>query len=63
VERVRDLPEQVHTLIVPELNIGRVVHEVERAAAGRKKVLSLPKLGGTLHTPGEILEAIERGKR
>jgi 2-oxoglutarate ferredoxin oxidoreductase subunit alpha len=57
---MRDLPEQVHTLIVPELNIGRVVHEVEHATAGRREVLSLPKLGGLLHTPGEILEAIER---
>jgi len=63
VERIRDLPEQVHTLIVPELNVGRVVHEVEHATAGRKEVLSLPKLGGLLHTPGEILEAIERRNR
>ena len=63
VERIRALPDRVHTLIVPELNMGRVVHEVEYAAAGRKEVLSLPKLGGLLHTPGEILDAVERGNR
>jgi 2-oxoglutarate/2-oxoacid ferredoxin oxidoreductase subunit alpha len=63
VERIRDLPGQVHTLIVPELNIGRVAHEVEHATGGRKEVLSLPKLGGLLHTPGEILEAMERRSR
>jgi len=44
---------------VPELNIGRVVYEVEHAAPGRKKVLSLPKLGGSSIHPEEILEAIE----
>ena len=63
VERIRALPDRVHTLIVPELNAGRVVHEVEYAVSGRKEVLSLPKLGGLLHTPGEILEAIEARTR
>jgi 2-oxoglutarate ferredoxin oxidoreductase subunit alpha len=62
LERIRALPGRVHTLIVPELNVGRVVHEVEHAAPGRK-VVSLPKLGGGLHTPGEILDAIERRGR
>ena len=62
-ERIRALPDQVHTLIVPELNVGRVIHEVEHATAGRKEAVSLPKLGGLLHTPGEILEAIEKRKR
>ena len=62
LERIRALPGQVRTLIVPELNVGRVVHEVEHAVAGRE-VLSLPKLGGGLHTPGEILDAIERRGR
>jgi len=62
-ETIRALPDFIHTLIVPELNMGRIVHEVEHAAAGRREVLSLPKLGGLLHTPGEILEAIEGRSR
>ena len=63
VERIRALPDRVHSLIVPELNVGRVVHEVEHATAGQKEVFSLRKLGGLLHTPAEILEAIERRSR
>ncbi len=44
-ERIRALPDQVHTLIVPELNVGRVIHEVEHATAGRKEV-RLPSQAG-----------------
>jgi hypothetical protein len=36
---------------------------IDHAAAGQREVLSLPKLGGMLHTPGEILEAIEGRSR
>lgn len=57
------LAEQVKTIIVPEMNIGKLVLEVQRASAGRAKIVSLPKLGGALHTPGEILEAIRREGR
>jgi len=63
IERIRALPDQIHTLIVPELNVGRIIHEVEHATADRKEVISLPKLGGLLHTPGEILEAIVKRNR
>lgn len=63
VERIRSLPDQIHTLIVPELNVGRIIHEVEHATTGQKEIISLPKLGGLLHTPGEILEVIEQRKR
>ncbi len=48
-------------IIVPEMNIGKIVREVERAAHGQCEVVSLPKLGGALHTPAEILAAIEGG--
>ena len=57
---VAELARQAHTLIVPELNMGQVVHEVERVAAGQTQVVSVPKLGGVLHTPTEILAEIEK---
>jgi len=59
-ERITELARSAHTLIVPELNIGRVVKEIRCAVAGHGEVVSLPKLGGLLHTPKEILDEIEK---
>ncbi|MBE0657300.1 MAG: 2-oxoacid:acceptor oxidoreductase subunit alpha [Bryobacteraceae bacterium] len=58
---IRELAPKVKALIMPELNMGQVVIELERFAAGRTKVISVPHPGGTVHDPLEILEAIERG--
>jgi len=51
---VEQVAEQVSRIIVPEMNYGQLVREVERSA-GRRKVRSVPKLGDALHTPEEIL--------
>ncbi len=53
-EAVEQVAEQVDRIVVPEMNYGQLVREVERCA-GRKKVTFLPKLGDALHTPGEIM--------
>jgi 2-oxoglutarate ferredoxin oxidoreductase subunit alpha len=51
---VEEVAEGVDRILVPEMNYGQLVREVERSA-GRHKVTSLPKLGDALHTPEEIL--------
>jgi 2-oxoglutarate ferredoxin oxidoreductase subunit alpha len=48
----------VKRILVPEMNMGKICREVERAVAGRAEVVSLPKLGGEMHEPAEILEAL-----
>jgi len=53
-EAVEQVAAQVDKILVPEMNYGQLVHEVERNA-GRKKVVSLPRLGDALHSPEEIL--------
>lgn len=58
---IRELATKVKALVMPELNMGQVVIELERFAAGKTKVISVPHPGGTVHDPLEILEAIERG--
>jgi len=59
-ERVIDrLCRQVKKIIVPEMNMGKIVREVERVAAGRTEIISLPKLGGEMHAPSEIFEALK----
>ena len=56
---VREMAEGTNDFLVPEMNIGKLVKEVERASAGKAKVRSFPKLGGVLHTPEEIFSVIE----
>lgn len=57
---IRELAPKVKSLVVPELNMGQVVIEVERCAAGACNVIPVPHPGGTVHKPATILAAIER---
>jgi 2-oxoglutarate ferredoxin oxidoreductase subunit alpha len=59
-DRVRDLAKRVKTIFVPEMNVGKMVREVERVAGKYADVVSLPKLGVDIHTPAEIQQAVER---
>ncbi len=56
--QVRALAERVRAVVVPELNLGQLCLEVERAVAGRVPVVALSKVGGQLFTPNEICEAL-----
>jgi 2-oxoglutarate ferredoxin oxidoreductase subunit alpha len=56
-EKVRRLAGQARAFVVPEINMGQIVLEVERAAAG-VRTISVPHPGGTVHRPEVILQAI-----
>ena len=58
-ERIRALASQVKAFIVPEINYGQIVFEVERCAGGKTKTVLLPHMGGGVHKPETILEAIK----
>ena len=62
-DRVRQLARKAGALVVPELNLGQMVREVERAAAGRAKVLPVSHAGGGVHRPEDILAAIVEAAR
>jgi 2-oxoglutarate ferredoxin oxidoreductase subunit alpha len=51
--------KKVKGILVPEMNYGQLVNEVERAAHGQTKVVSLPKYNTEIFTPREICSAIE----
>jgi 2-oxoglutarate ferredoxin oxidoreductase subunit alpha len=55
---IRQLAQRVGALIVPELNLGQVVLEVERCAAGACKIVPVLHAGGAIHDPRTICEAI-----
>jgi 2-oxoglutarate ferredoxin oxidoreductase subunit alpha len=61
-ERIRELAGQARAFVVPELNMGQIVLEVERCAGG-VKTLSVPHPGGTVHQPQVILEAIREAAK
>ncbi|MGB9778212.1 MAG: transketolase C-terminal domain-containing protein, partial [Candidatus Bathyarchaeales archaeon] len=58
-KRVAKIAKQAKAIVVPEMNCGQLVREVERAAK-ETPVAFLSKLGEEPHTPMEILEAIRR---
>ncbi len=62
-ERIRSLAGRVKAFVVPELNLGQMALEVERAAAGKAKTISVPHAGGTVHNPDVILKAILEAAR
>lgn len=50
-------------VIVPEMNMGQIVHEVERIVGRRIPVEKLSKINGELFHPAEILASITGGKK
>ena len=62
-QKIRELASKVEALVVPELNLGQMVREVERAAAGKCRVLPVPHAGGGVHRPEEILDVILEASR
>ena len=57
-ERIRELAFQAKAFIVPEINTGQIVLEVERCAGDKARTVSVPHMGGSVHSPQTILEAI-----
>jgi len=47
-------------IIVPELNLGQIIGEVERAAQGAAMVHGMSKVSSELFSPGELLEEVRR---
>jgi len=62
-DRIREIAKQVSAFVVPEINYGQIALEVERYAAGMAKTILVPHMGGTVHNPGVILDAIKQAVR
>jgi len=57
-KRIRELSTKVRGFVVPEINYGQMVREVERCVAGRARVQLVPHGGGSVHNPKDIYAAI-----
>jgi 2-oxoglutarate/2-oxoacid ferredoxin oxidoreductase subunit alpha len=62
-KKIRELAERTKAFVVPELNLGQMSREVERAAGGKAKTYLVPHAGGSVHRPEEILNAILEAAR
>ena len=60
---IAQLSQRVKSFVVPELNLGQMVREVQLAATGTAQVISVPHAGGTVHNPEKILEKIMEAAR
>jgi 2-oxoglutarate ferredoxin oxidoreductase subunit alpha len=62
-KKIRELAAKTGAFVVPELNLGQMVREVERAAGGKAKTLPVPHAGGSVHRPEDIVAVIEEALR
>ena len=60
--KMKELLKNAHTVIVPEMNLGQMIHPIRETVGKDTKVVSVPKIGGAIHTPYEILRVIEGDK-
>jgi len=56
---VSKIADSAKTIIVPEMNMGQLVLEVERVVKGRAEIKKVNRFDGEMINPYEILEAIK----
>lgn len=57
--RIAELAANAKAFVVPEINYGQIVYEVERCAHGKAGVILVPHGGASVHDPEDIFEAIQ----
>ena len=62
-KQIAELSKKVKAFVVPELNLGQMVLEVERIASGRCRTIPVPHVGGTVHDPAVIFKKIQEAVR
>jgi len=57
---IRELAKKVDAFLVPEVNFGQIVLEVERCSCGQALTSLLPHAGGGIHSPRQIIIGVEK---
>lgn len=52
------IADTVKTFIIPELNLGQIQREVQRATAGKAEILGIHRVDGDIITPDQIVSKI-----
>ncbi|MEL7567933.1 MAG: 2-oxoacid:acceptor oxidoreductase subunit alpha [Dehalobacterium sp.] len=58
-QEIRKIAGKVKAIVVPEMNMGQLRQEVERAAGGMTRVVGANKVDGELITPEEIISVVK----
>ncbi len=62
-DKIRELAGKIKAFVVPELNLGQIVLEVERLAAGKCASIPITHAGGGVHDPEAIFQAIKEAAK
>lgn len=57
VKQIKEVGERVKRIYVPEMNLGQMVHPIREYSC--RETVSLPKIGGEVHQPREIVSALK----
>ncbi len=58
-KRIKQLAGKIKAFVVPEINYGQMVLEVERASAGKAPAIPVSHMGGWVHDPEDIFKVIK----
>ncbi|RLF35905.1 MAG: 2-oxoacid:acceptor oxidoreductase subunit alpha, partial [Thermoplasmata archaeon] len=59
IKEIQNLASQVDKIVVPEMNLGQIVHPIREYSEGQCEVVNVPKVGGEMHLPHEIFKYLE----
>lgn len=62
-KRIEELAGKIKAFVVPEINLGQIKREVERAAKGKALVYPVSHCGGWVHNPNDILKVIKEAAK
>jgi 2-oxoglutarate ferredoxin oxidoreductase subunit alpha len=62
-KRIKELSKKIKAFVVPEINYGQIVLEVERCTAGQTRVIGVPHCGGWVHDPNDIFNVIKEASK
>lgn len=62
-KKIEELAGKIKAFVVPEINLGQIKREVERAAKGKAPVYHVPHCGGWVHNPDDILKVIKEAAK
>lgn len=58
-KRIAELADQVKAIVVPELNLGQMILEVERVAKGTCAITGVNRVDGEPINPGQIMDQVK----
>lgn len=59
-EKVEEIAKKADKIIVPELNQGQLIREIERHVKGRAKVVGINRYDGTLIKPEHVMDELKK---